>query len=185
MAEKEPKNVDTELEFRIFRERMAALIAIIIIVSGFVLVGLTLLFVDNAERFNRAKDLLLFVNPLLGVAIGYFFNKVTSDARAETAEKAADVASSTVQQAAQDRAAAIVEAEKLRGETDQMKTALEDLTNSAQEILTQPESAAGPGLGKLSLEGDTTRSSASTDDLRARMQLEASMKRAQKWLNKE
>jgi len=46
-------------------------------------------------QYARVKDLLLFINPLLGVIIGYYFNKVSSDLRAETAEMAARTASVT------------------------------------------------------------------------------------------
>ena len=172
---------DTDTQLRLFRERIAAAVALVIVVGSFILVGLTLMFVGDAERFTRAKDLLLFVNPILGVAIGYFFNKVTSDARAETAESAAETAQTNAQQATEERIHAVAQVETMRDESTQIKTALEDLTSTAHEMLMLPESAPSGGPGKLGMGGE---SAPSPEALKTRLAMEAAVERAQKWLGK-
>jgi len=61
-----------------FRERVAALIAVVIILASLVILVLAFHSIDDKERFARAKDLLLIINPVLGVVIGYYFNRVST-----------------------------------------------------------------------------------------------------------
>jgi len=76
-------------KMQVFREWVAAILSIIVILGAFSMIAAAF------YQYARVKDLLLFINPLLGVIIGYYFNKVSSDLRAETAEMAARTASVT------------------------------------------------------------------------------------------
>src|SRR5216110_1104429 len=86
-----PNTASADSKLRILREAVAATIALLIVLGTTVM--LYIVFTryvagdDQAadKHFERAKDLLLFVNPLLGVVIGYYFNKVSTEARAEKA----------------------------------------------------------------------------------------------------
>lgn len=171
-----------EFQLRMFRERMAAVISLLIVVSSFIMIGIAMSLVGNPEQFSLAKDLLLFVNPILGIALGYFFNKITSDARSETAEKAADAAGITAQQAAEARNQAVAETEAMRTETDAMKGVLHDLVSCSEDMLAQNE-AAPKTPRTLGVERGGETPMPTPDAMRSRAALEAALNRAQKWMN--
>jgi hypothetical protein len=52
----------------------------------------TILSVSNASTYAAAKDVLLYMNGLVGVVLGYYFGRVPSDIRADNAEKEAKTA---------------------------------------------------------------------------------------------
>jgi hypothetical protein len=59
--------------------------------SAIVVVTLTVAIIaifsaSNAETYAAAKDILLFLNGLVGVVLGYYFGRVPGEARAEKAE---------------------------------------------------------------------------------------------------
>jgi hypothetical protein len=54
----------------------------------------TILSVSNASTYAAAKDVLLFMNGLVGVVLGYYFGRVPGDARADKAESEAKAANS-------------------------------------------------------------------------------------------
>jgi hypothetical protein len=89
--------VDTSL--RRFREYIAAGIALLVVLGTFGMLIAAFWFIGSNESFARVKDLLLIVNPFLGVVIGYYFNKVSTEARAESAESTARTATANAQQA--------------------------------------------------------------------------------------
>jgi len=178
----ETDSPDPEFVLRLFRERVAAIIALAIVVGSFVMIGLALSFVSDAEQFSRAKDLLLFVNPILGVALGYFFNKFTSDARAETAELAAQSASASADQAFQSRDQALGEKETVRVENAEMKSAMQDLAGCVHEMMAH--SAPAPALGTLGAESSTAAAQAE-EAWKARLALELSLERAEQWLKQK
>ncbi len=117
-----------EVGLRRLREWVAALVAILVLLGTFYLVYLAVTMLGDDKRFAQVKDLLLFVNPLLGVVIGYYFNRTTSEARAENAEATAKRASATAQQALDGQKTAQAEA------TEAKKT-LNVLTDAAERAL--------------------------------------------------
>jgi hypothetical protein len=134
-----------------FRERVAAGIAAAVIVT---LLGLLIVAVAQAgsdETFQRLKDLLLFVNPLVGYVIGYYFHKVATEARAERAETVADSATRTAEEAVQSRDQATTRAEELRGSLDDLERAVDSTIAPA----------GAPGV--LSGDGASTTADPATD----------------------
>jgi len=71
------------------REYTAAGLAAVVVIGMVILVVFAATAVGSADNFGRLKDLLLFLNPLVGIVIGYYFNRVTSERRAENAETVA------------------------------------------------------------------------------------------------
>lgn len=112
------------------REGIAAAIAGCIVLATVVLVGIAVAQADSAETFGRVKDLLLFVNPLVGYVIGYYFNKVSTEARAENAEAVARGSSQAAAGAIQARDQAEVKAEEATG-------SLADLEQAAAKLVPQ------------------------------------------------
>ena len=89
----------------VFREYFSSILAMIVVGAFLAMVGFTLPVAFNGtdEALTRAKDLLNFVSPFAGMVIGYYFNKATSDARAENLERTAKEANQTAQKAVVDR----------------------------------------------------------------------------------
>jgi hypothetical protein len=132
---------------RRFREYVAAIISLTIIIGTVVMMIIALNHVDAPdERFTRVKDLLLFINPLLGVVVGYYFNKVTSEARAETAETTAQSAMASAQLAAEARNAADTEAKTAKGEAEEAKSALKEVGEAAEKMAAQAPAATTLGV---------------------------------------
>ena len=152
-----------------FRERVAALIAGLIILGSVVLMVCTFSTIGEKEKFERAKDLLLIINPILGVVIGYYFNKVSTEARAESAESTARAASETAREASEARYKAEQVADAASGEAQDARTHLEDVSQAAEKLLAQPPSSPAGTL--RASEPDRTAGD-------ARSELEAALARA-------
>ena len=142
-----------ETWLRVLREVVAATIALVIVaVTGVMLYVVFSRYIASADpaadkHFERAKDLLLFINPLLGVVIGYYFNKVSTEARAEKAEATVASANNNAQLAIADR-------NEAKAEAQEAKSVLNEVMPAAQEVLN--ESAARPGtLGGAESSVDT------------------------------
>ena len=141
------------------REYVSAAIAGVVILGTVAMMVLAFNYLSEPDEFDRVKDLLLFVNPLLGVVIGYYFNKATSEPRAETAEAAAKTAAASAQQATEARDKAEADAEEARGETEEaigkvelVKTALKEVGEAAEKM-----AAAAPTPKTLSVDEATGR----------------------------
>jgi hypothetical protein len=80
--------------------------------------------------YNRAKDLLLFINPLIGIVIGYYFTK----GRAEKAEAAAQTAEG-------EKRVAEGQVEQAKTESTEAMGALQTLKDAAQDLLSGPVDA--------------------------------------------
>lgn len=153
-----------------FRERVAAAIALLVIAGVVALMIVAVIQVESAQ-FERIKDLLLFVNPLLGVVIGYYFNKVSTEARAETAETAASTAMAAAQREAVARQAAAAEAEESWQRMQEARATLAEVADAAEEMLAQP----GPALpGTLGVEEPRQAG------IETRLALEAALRRARR-----
>jgi hypothetical protein len=130
-----------------FRERVAAGIAIAVVVGTFTLVGVAVWQADAPETFQRVKDLLLFVNPLIGLVIGYYFHKVSTEGRAESAEAMVKDASQNAEQATEARMAAEVAADRADTKARRATATLSKLERATTERL-------GQRGGRLVLGGD-------------------------------
>ena len=148
-----------ETKLRVLRESIAALIALSIVIATSMMLYLAFTrYVaspdPNADKyFGRAKDLLLFINPLLGVVIGYYFNKVSTEARAEKAEATVATANNVAWQA--------------KVEADRAKSILEEVVPAAQQVLNET-SQKSPGT--LSVGESSAASSDAQAALRAALQ---------------
>jgi len=128
-----------------FRERVAAFIALLVILAALAMMVLAFRYIGDDDRFARAKDLLLIINPVLGVVIGYYFNKVSTEARAEGAESAARSALADARRAAESRDRAEDRARGARAEAEETGRRLDDLSHAADGVVAQshaPRSAA-------------------------------------------
>ena len=141
------------------REYASAAIAGVIVLGTVAMMLLAFNYLSSPDEFDRIKDLLLFMNPLLGVVIGYYFNKATSEPRAESAEAAAKTAEASAQQATEARDNAEAEAEAARGEAEEAKGEVEEVKTALKEVGEAAEKmvAAAPTLKTLSVDEATGR----------------------------
>lgn len=118
------------------REYVAAGIAVIVVFGAGALIAVAVTQASSTDSFTNTKDLLLFINPLLGYVIGYYFSRVSTEGRAENAES---VARSTAQAAG--------EAERGRAEVENRRqeatAALADLTQAATGRGSRPKTLSG------------------------------------------
>ena len=162
----------TDPTLRRLREYVAALLAAIIVLGTVVLLVSGLGFITAPEpAFTRVKDLLLFLNPLVGVVIGYYFNKISTEARAESAEATAKQASESAHKADQMRDKAESEVKSTQAEMKETKTCLSDLSKAAEKVLSQPKPGTlGGGEGGAAL-------------TETRLELQSALERAKRSMN--
>jgi hypothetical protein len=167
----EPPAPSPDPGLRRFREYVAASIALLIVVGTFVMLLAAFWYIDNNDTFARVKDLLLIINPFMGVVIGYYFNKVSTEARAESAESTARTASASAQQAMAEAQQAGAAREAAQNEVQTVKSALSDVQAAAEQVLAQ---SSAPQSGVLGPES----SAPAADDGRAA--LRAALDRARR-----
>ncbi|MBC8076388.1 MAG: hypothetical protein H7Y32_09970, partial [Chloroflexales bacterium] len=143
---------------RRLRETMAAFIAGVVVLSFVVMTGLAFFYTDNNETFTRAKDLLLFINSVLGVVIGFYFNKVSTEGRAESAENTARTASANAQQAVEERAEATAQATQATAQATQATQVATQAEQARQEATQQAAQAQQQADEAVSLLGDVSAS---------------------------
>jgi hypothetical protein len=101
-----------------------------------VVMGLFLLLILRAldraagTEFTSIKELLAVVNPTVGLVIGYYFSRVTSEARAERAEASAVAAGRSALESAQARAHAEASLDGTRHKAEEARSALADLVGA-------------------------------------------------------
>ncbi len=149
LPEKPPSEAVIDPAVRRLREYVSALMALIVILGTVVMMVQAFNHLGTPDEFARVKDLLLFINPLLGVVIGYYFNRATSEARAETAETTAKGAMADAQQAAEARNMAAAEAKEAKREAQEVKGALKEVGQAADKMLAQ---MPAPAVGVLGAE---------------------------------
>ena len=154
-----------------FRERVAALIAVVIIIASLVMLALAFRSLDDKEKFARAKDLLLIINPVLGVVIGYYFNRVSTEGRAESAESVARTTAADARRAMESRDKAERVANVARADAQETRTHLEDVSQAAEKMLAQTPGRTPGTLG-------VSETAKPADD--ARSELEAALARARR-----
>ncbi len=145
MSTPQPSNpvLATQLLLEKLRELVAGGLAFLIMLTFLVMCVIAVLNLDNADVFQRTKDLLLLINPFVGVVIGYYFNKVTSDARAAALQRAADTASATALEATTDRERAQEQAQQAQEQANKMRGALTEMVAVADTIV--PATVGKPG----------------------------------------
>lgn len=137
MPDEQPTRLTVDSSMRRFREYVAAGIAIIIVLGTVIMMIIALQVTANSEspeQFAQVKDLLLIINPLLGVVLGYYFNKVSTEARAENAEATAHNAVITAQEATKTRDVAVGEAQEAKAKTEKVEASLETAHQKAEEM---------------------------------------------------
>jgi hypothetical protein len=110
------------------KEWVTALLALIVVIGSVGLGIFAVRSVGDDKIFAKAKDLLLFVNPILGVVIGYYFSKTQTENVVKNAEAAADRANVQATAAVADKA-------KAETTTNQMRSIVGDLVSAAKEQL--------------------------------------------------
>ena len=155
---------------RRFREYVTATLAGMICLGTVVLIGIAFASVNDEAAFNRAKDLLLFLNPIVGVVFGYYFTKVSTEGRAESAEANAQAASANAQRALNARAAAEADArfatqtaeqadkvrEQVEAQKETVRATMSELVEASAAMLPAVAGAArGPGVLSVAGEGPT------------------------------
>jgi hypothetical protein len=150
-----PTSTSVDTTLRRFREYVAAGIAVLVVLGTFGMLIAAFSYIESDESFGRVKDLLLIVNPFLGVVIGYYFNKVSTEARAESAESTARTATANAQQAVTRAEVAENTAQAATADAQQAATArdaaeakvqtaiatLSDVQEAAEKVLAQPAPA--------------------------------------------
>lgn len=69
------------------RENAAALLAVIIALAFVTALVFAFTYVGRDPKFTHAKELIGIVNGLMGVVLGYYFQKSSSDTQIENANK--------------------------------------------------------------------------------------------------
>jgi hypothetical protein len=77
------------------KEMLTGLIGLAIVLVTLVIAIITINSVSNLNTYNAGKDILLFMNGLVGVVLGYYFGRVPADARADKAESETKAANSS------------------------------------------------------------------------------------------
>ncbi|RPI31354.1 MAG: hypothetical protein EHM70_11700 [Chloroflexota bacterium] len=128
---------DADFQMRRFREYVTATIAFVVVIVyplGVTLLELTL--VTTPEAHERLKDMLLFINPILGFVLGFYFNKSSSETRAESAESTARNASVTAVQASQARDEALDAEKEAMEKVDEARGLIDEMGEAAMKLET-------------------------------------------------
>lgn len=192
MSDKPAPETNPEFEMQRFRERVTAILAILL-VGGFLATGIfSIQFITSqGNEFDRVKDLMALFGPFVGVAIGYYFNNVSTSGRAEAAERTAKAASVTAQEMTGLREDAVRQAEAAQAEVTAANTwkaevqeTLQEVELQANEMAAQVESATAPG-GPGTLSGEGMGGGPAPEAwLKARIGLQGALSRAKRMVNK-
>jgi 3-methyladenine DNA glycosylase/8-oxoguanine DNA glycosylase len=125
----------------------------VLLVGGLVILVSLWMAIANPDAYSRVKDILLFVNPFLGVVIGYYFQKAVSDSRAEAAESAISNANAAARAAQTERQLAQDSLQTAQQKLNSQRDALSDLKNAAENALANG-SAISPASKGLPTPGD-------------------------------
>jgi hypothetical protein len=83
-----------ELQMQLIKEIVTAALAFLIVIYTLIIVWHSFTFVGDTQKVGDAKDLLTVMLGLAGVVVGYYFGRVSADARASQANaKAGEVLS--------------------------------------------------------------------------------------------
>ncbi len=173
---------------RRLREGMAAALAIIIVLGAVIMMLVSFAYIGSSTTdpaFDRVKDLLLFINPLVGVVIGYYFNKTSTEARAENAEHTAQAASTSLQTTQATLQNAQTQLRTAQQTATEATTTLSQLIAPVEQSLqeTAPPQVAVPessDAGSRGLELVPTAPPLPTMDPQTRLNLQLALERAKR-----
>ncbi len=74
-----------ERKIAIGKELITGMMGVAIITVTLIVVFIAIFSVNNTGTYAAAKDVLLYLNGLVGVVLGYYFGRVPGDMRAEKA----------------------------------------------------------------------------------------------------
>ena len=179
MSNQEPS--PSKSNVNVFREYFSSLLAFVIVGAFLIMVGVTLPIAFNGsdEALTRAKDLLTLVSPFAGMVIGYYFNKATSDARAESAEQNAKEATQSAQKAVVEREKAVEIAQISAAQKEAIRTDLLEMWTAANDMV-QEMPAIGGDQSKRGLV-PASGGEESAPDAKTMWKLQEALKRAEKW----
>jgi hypothetical protein len=83
---------------QVFKEVVTALLGLLLVGYTLILANNTYAFVGDNQKMSDAKDVLLIMQGLAGVVIGYYFGRVPADARATQAQQQAYTATAQAEQ---------------------------------------------------------------------------------------
>ena len=122
----------------LLREIMAGAIALFVVAVFAWLLFRAMKHVTNVPDVTLAKELLGMVNPLMGLVVGYYFSRVTSEARAERAEATVTATLRSAERASAAREQAESDARTARERAGELAYALEGLTRAAEQVFAPP-----------------------------------------------
>jgi hypothetical protein len=117
-----------EIILRYVREIAAHLIAAVILIGFALIMWGAYAQIGNADNYHQAKDLLLLFQGLVGVVMGYYFNRVTTEKRAEKAE-------SEVRRVAESHRDALRESGAAKEAAGLARAELQNFFNAARSVL--------------------------------------------------
>ena len=164
------ETISTELKLSRFREYVTAALALIILATTVILILLSLKYTNNSESFSRVNELLETLIPLLTFVLGYYFNKTSTEPRAEKAEETARTANEA-------RARSDSDAQIAKNETRNVESALAELEQSTEKYLSRVSS---PVPGTLGEEPDQKES-----EEKLRLELQAALLRAKRYIARD
>jgi hypothetical protein len=124
---------DSRLPF--VREVTAGLLALTVMLMFFYLMNRALGTLPSGAKaadFVPIKELLAIVNPVVGLIIGYYFSRATTEARAEKAEEAAKTANDTANKAQQTATVAEQGKTEAQAQAQNVKGALQSLVGAVE-----------------------------------------------------
>lgn len=174
---------DTKIQA--YREKVTATLAFSMI--GLFAVSFIAAFfvIDDATQFGNMKDMLSMLTPIVGVVLGFYFNKASTERRAESAEEGARAATEAARQASEERAQAQVEATQATQSLNDVSIAADALLASNGEPIPEPADDSSEGGVMSSVTRDATPRSGTSRgapqaDAAPRIRLEEALKRARR-----
>lgn len=141
-----------ETGLRYLREIAALLIAAVIL-GGFLLMMYDIYSHVGDEHHHERKDLLQIFTGFLGIVIGYYFNRVSTEARAEKAESAARRANETTQGVIIEHKNSLRESDIAKETAVSAKSELQNLLYAAKNLLASSDNgqtrSAAVGNGSI------------------------------------
>src|SRR5215208_1893346 len=154
---------EADAKLRLMREgttrRIGETIVFVFLAMVAVVMGAAF-YVTDSTKIQILFQLLGLVSPLCGVVLGYYFGKVTAEARAEKAEAQATVNAVAARDAAAAADAATEASQRAwegqqqaQEEAESLDAQLGDLEEKARAVLTAAEPAGDEGDGQGAMRG--------------------------------
>lgn len=142
------ETISTDRKLSRIREYVAAALALIILATTGIVILSSLKYTNNSESFSRVNELLATLIPLLTFVLGYYFNKTSTEPRAEKAEETARAAAINALQAIEARARADSDAKMAKDKTRDVRSALAGLEQTTEKYLSHLSSPRPGTLGE-------------------------------------